>query len=710
MEPIQEIAVGLLRRGYVPLRVDPDSKAARNTGWQIHTPTEETLIRDFARPSNLGIRLGDAHKDGTVLIAVDIDIEEPELIGCVERALGVKVPVKRGRKGYTYLFRLDREHKTHKLYWSRDDKKIAAIDVLCKNSQTVIPPSIHPDTGKPYTWVNSTPIWEVDYKDLPVFGPSIIDEIRGFCKNPDDPIYALNHMEWRGVGGGGNTHDTCLVAVSSMVARKWTDEDIHARVERAKREACEAVGASYDWPQSTKIIQGWIDSSRDKQFDKTSKHKVDNIPIDIINRYVYVISINRMYDLKVGRTIDQGVFDNMHARDLPKPWKMVLMHPDFRHVDKLTYAPGQPKFCKEKSFDSEAVLDCLNVYSAPDIEPHEGDVTPFIDMVKKFCDDRKEAYEHVFSFFAYAIQNPGARINHALVFQGEQGIGKDSIIKAIELVVGQQNTSFVSLQNIESQFNEWLFGKQFIIFQEILAAGRRNIYNKLKPYITDEVHNVNTKHINLQKMHNRAFYVFLTNYKHALSIDPSDRRAWVWYSKMEPQPKEYYKKFYQWLSDPKTPKAMLHWLQRYDTSAFNPSAPPPMTDAKRSLIESSASEIEQFLRQAAENQTWPMAYDLVSVPHVMGAIRGMIRCSASMVMEALDNIAPDSDIETRPRFGQQRLRLRAIRNYDKWKKASGPELAKAYRMPLPPQSGETEGNYMAYGDGSGERSADAPDF
>lgn len=717
-DEVQDYALRLLQKGYVPLRIEPGSKAPKFLGWQHDTPTEDSLRRAFARTGNLGVRMGDVHKDGTCLIGIDIDIEEHELIRCVQRAIGDEdVPVKQGKKGFTYILRIDREVKTHKIQWVREvdgkKKKVNAIDVLCRGAQTVIPPSIHPDTQLPYRWISGRPLWEIDYRELPVFGPSLLDEIKGFCKDPDDPIYALNDMEWAGVGGGGNTHDTCVRAVSSMVARKWTDEDIHDRIQRAKREACEAAGTPYNWPEAHKVIQEWIDSSREKKFDVTSKVRIDDIPIELINRYVYVLSVDRMYDLWKGTLVGMNVFNNVHARDVPKPWASVLLHPDFRMVDRLTYSPGQPQFCKEKSFDSDAVLDCLNVYTGSGVDPHEGDVQPFLNLVDDVFDHDADAVHHVLSFFAFAVQNPGERINHALVIQGEQGIGKDSILAAIEKVMGIHNCSQVTLQHVESQFNEWLFGKQLIIFQEMLATGRRNIYNKLKTYITDPVHTVNTKHVSLQRIANRAVYVFLTNYKHALSLDPSDRRMWVWYSKMQRKSAAYYNRYYEWLKNPQSAGALLQFLLHYDTGTFNASAPPPMTDAKRTLVEASASEIEQYLRQAIEAETWPMGCDLICIPHVHGALRPFMRASLSMVQEAVENIVGDTQIVQRPRIGGARLRLRSIRNHAKWAAADGAALRMAYRIPLPPQQGETEGTYSVYTGsdvGTGDDETDGPSY
>ncbi len=268
VEEMQSIALKLHGLGFIPLRLEPGSKAAKHQGWQLENLDEESIRRTFARYGNLGVRCGDMHDDGTCLLGLDIDLENGALIGAVERALGdelPRIPVKKGKKGATYILRFDREQRTTKIKWVRDgNKPIECIDVLCRNSQTVVPPSIHPDTKLPYRYIAGPRLDETDYRTLPVFGPALLDEIRGFCADPDDAIYALNDMVYAGVGGGGNTHDTCVRAVSSMATRKWTDDDIHHRIQRAKREACEAAGMPYNWPESHKIIQKWIDTAREK--------------------------------------------------------------------------------------------------------------------------------------------------------------------------------------------------------------------------------------------------------------------------------------------------------------------------------------------------------------------------------------------------------------------------------------------------------------
>ena len=292
----RKYAIDLLKLGYVPLPIAPDTKACKLPGWQKLVPTIENIERTFARNPNLGIRLGDVQADGTCLIGIDIDLEEHSLVICVERAIGAKAVCKRGKKGFTYILRIDEQVATHKIYWRHDGQKSAAIDVLCKYAQTVIPPSEHVDTKRPYIWVGP-PLEQFEYSQLPVINRWALDEINGYCKKSDDPIFALNDMEWRGVGGGGDTHDRCVAAVASMVVRGWPDDAIHERIERAKREACEQAGTGYDWRDSTKTIQQWIDSSRAKFSPSkggAAKKAVHGVLADqFIERHARVIRYDR---------------------------------------------------------------------------------------------------------------------------------------------------------------------------------------------------------------------------------------------------------------------------------------------------------------------------------------------------------------------------------------------------------------------------------
>ena len=263
---LQETALTLFGNGYFPIPLQPMSKTPAFSGWQNNIPTEETLIRDFQVDRNIGLLQGIPPPANTSPVTIDNHIDDAPLFECVTRAVGQQCPTKRGKKGVSYLLRAIGDVKSQSLHDYRNGKKRPAGDILAKGKMTVIPPSIHPDTKLPYTWVNGLTPFTVRYEDLPLIDQWSIDEIKAFLKDADNPIAQLNDMEWHGVGGGGNTHDTCVRAVGSMAARGWPDEAILTRIRRAKQEASEHAGETYHWPQEMKVCQEWIDSAREKGF------------------------------------------------------------------------------------------------------------------------------------------------------------------------------------------------------------------------------------------------------------------------------------------------------------------------------------------------------------------------------------------------------------------------------------------------------------
>jgi putative DNA primase/helicase len=205
-------------------------------------------------------------EDGTYAIAYDVDLDDHPLFAAVGSAIGAESPQKRGKKGVTF-FAKSTDVKSELIHDYSGGSKRPAIDVLAAGKQSVVPPSLHPETGEPYHWIGKS-LLDVSYNELPDVSWCTSDEIRLFCKERDNAISRLNDMTWKGVGGGGDTHETCVAAVALMVSSGWPNEAIHQRVQRAKRVACEFAGESYEWPKAHDVIEEWINSARAKGFEK----------------------------------------------------------------------------------------------------------------------------------------------------------------------------------------------------------------------------------------------------------------------------------------------------------------------------------------------------------------------------------------------------------------------------------------------------------
>lgn len=133
--------------------------------WQRYCerlPNEEEAEHWDARYAgcNVGVTLGPASN----LVALDLDINDPEIL-----ALAPASPVrKRGLKGETRFFRYNPGITTRHI-------RHPAIDVLSTGTQTVIPPSIHPETQEPYVWVTPDTLFDVRAEDLPDLDLSFLD-------------------------------------------------------------------------------------------------------------------------------------------------------------------------------------------------------------------------------------------------------------------------------------------------------------------------------------------------------------------------------------------------------------------------------------------------------------------------------------------------------------------------------------------------------
>lgn len=108
---------------------------------------------------NFGLVLGEA----SGLMALDLDTDDKELLAMAP----LSPVVKRGAEGETRFFRpcpgIRSAHPE-------------GLDILWTGCQTVMPPSIHPDTGKPYVWLTPDTLENFDVKDLPVVDLSFVPE------------------------------------------------------------------------------------------------------------------------------------------------------------------------------------------------------------------------------------------------------------------------------------------------------------------------------------------------------------------------------------------------------------------------------------------------------------------------------------------------------------------------------------------------------
>jgi hypothetical protein len=159
------------RRGYWPRPITPGAKACHLRDWQTPDPelSEATLASWLTSHAHFGIGLlmGSPFPDGTTLGALDIDHDEYVRLG---RASLIDCPSGRiGKKGAVFFVRVH-GHLSNPAFMVRGEggKRLGKVaECLFAKKICVIPPTIHPDTGEPYRWMERA-LHEVNFDFLPI--------------------------------------------------------------------------------------------------------------------------------------------------------------------------------------------------------------------------------------------------------------------------------------------------------------------------------------------------------------------------------------------------------------------------------------------------------------------------------------------------------------------------------------------------------------
>lgn len=156
----RDIAQRLVEQGYHPVPIAPGTKACHVLGWPrwCATPPPRQDIDAWSDDQFAGVGLA----CGFATVAIDIDIvDDPDEAERIER-------VAREHLGDTPLVRIGKAPKRALLYRCAgriEPAKREGLDVI-GFGQMLVAFAQHPDTGKPYTWPNKSPL-QVPVKDLP---------------------------------------------------------------------------------------------------------------------------------------------------------------------------------------------------------------------------------------------------------------------------------------------------------------------------------------------------------------------------------------------------------------------------------------------------------------------------------------------------------------------------------------------------------------
>lgn len=347
-----------------------------------------------------------------------------------------------------------------------------------------------------------------------------------------------------------------------------------------------------------------------------------------LDGWVWDASEDRFFHLEIKVSMTVNSFNMVYGRDaLSKadrlegrvspavPASEQAMHTfKLRVVNGKRYSPGD-----DDVFLSDGFY-VANTYATHLIPQTPAKLKPFevkaIERVKAHVahlleDEREQRI--LIDWLAWVVQNPGGRLNWAIVLQGVEGDGKSFFGFLLRAVMGQSNVRMLNAQVLEGNFSGWSFGQCVTVIEEprLHGANKYDVLNRMKTYITNPVIEVHPKGKDPYNVRNTTNYFIPTNYRDALPLIGNDRRYCVLFSKwqdgaslrafVEKNP-EYYTKLYRAIED--AAPALRKWLLEHEVADDFPAGGiAPLTRAHEYMVKASQPEAMRAIEEIIDDDT-----------------------------------------------------------------------------------------------------------
>jgi hypothetical protein len=307
-------------------------------------------------------------------------------------------------------------------------------------------------------------------------------------------------------------------------------------------------------------------------------------------------------------------------------------------VEQTTWFPGEPQIIRDKlmiegGWSPTPKARVFNLYRAPAIT--DGDPTkaePWLDHMRRvFPDD----WQHLKMWFAWRVQRPDVKVNHALVMGGDTRTGKDTCLVPVREAIGPWNFSECSPDELFDNFNAPFLQRVILRINEARDLGdskmdRYSFYERMKAIIAapPETILVNEKHLKRYTIPNLVCPIITTNNKfNGLYLPADDSRHYVAWSPLtrasygsEADYSEYFGKLYGWFNEGGNAHVAAY-LRSLDLSSFDPKAPPPRTPAFYDIVSANRpnedNDLDDVLRMLCPSGLPP---DVVTVEQIRAEV------------------------------------------------------------------------------------------
>ena len=339
-------------------------------------------------------------------------------------------------------------------------------------------------------------------------------------------------------------------------------------------------------------------------------------------RFKFVLEADAFWDIRTQSLRKKtAVFDSVRHYFSPfdgaaTKAKSALLDNDYNKYDRLVFEPG-----KEPELEIDGVR-CINTWIATDLVPVDGDPKPMEDHIEWLLEGKENA-SVLLDYLAFVVQNPGQKVKWAPLIITQHGVGKNTIAHIMKQIVGVRNYVEPTNDELINGRNTSLVNAVLAVISETMVGDRREVGNRMKSLITEPTLRVDEKFIAVFTMENKTNFIFFSNHDDPMHLEDGDRRYWVVHSDVEKKEPKYYDQLYRWIDEENGAAIFMQSLMDHDLSRFNPHSEPPMTEAKRELIDSCKTTAGNTLRELFEEREPPFHGDLINMTSALQTLAEM---------------------------------------------------------------------------------------
>lgn len=320
-----------------------------------------------------------------------------------------------------------------------------------------------------------------------------------------------------------------------------------------------------------------------------------------------------------------------NGKTTDEPWKAATRSTMWTvpKIDHVRFLPQEPQF---KIVADQLGRKGINTYIPVRIRSKPGDITLWLRHMALMLPVESDR-QQLFRYWAHNVKFPGFKIPWAPLIQSAEGVGKGFIIKAIERIIGDMyvyRPKAEELVKSGSTFNAWQRGKLMIVVDEIKVDEKRDLIEILKPLITEDRAEIQSKGVDQDMEDNPANWMFFSNWKDAIPVSQNGRRYAVYYSIIQNKADllargmndDYFIGLFTWLENGGS-EIIAHWLLNYPIERGDIPRTAPETSSQAEAIRVSRGPVEKAILNAIEDQLPGFRGGYVSTLAVLSRLKSL---------------------------------------------------------------------------------------